>query len=225
VRVSIQTNNFEKELLNIANYSMGFLEGAQKGKKVFLDNLGRGVIYALGQYVDVEARANKEALHHVYEWYQTGSPQARLFDITYTVSNLGLSLNSTFRQSRTLQQDATTPFYNKAKIMEDGIPVVIRPKKNSVLRFYEGGETVFTSKPVTVRNPGGNQVEGSFERIFDEFMRRYFTQAFLRASGISDYISNPIIYKKNIAAGAKQGRPKGVSTGYKWITNAKIEVE
>ena len=225
MRVSIQTNNFEKELLNIANYSMGFLEGAQKGKKVFLDNLGRGVIYALGQYVDVEARANKEALHHVYEWYQTGSPQARLFDITYTVSNLGLSLNSTFRQSRTLQQDATTPFYNKAKIMEDGIPVVIRPKKNSVLRFYEGGETVFTSKPVTVRNPGGNQVEGSFERIFDEFMRRYFTQAFLRASGISDYISNPIIYKKNIAAGAKQGRPKGVSTGYKWITNAKIEVE
>ena len=225
MRVSIQTNNFEKELLNIANYSLGFLEGAQKGKKVFLDNLGRGVIFALGQYVDVEARANKEALHHVYEWYQTGSPQARLFDITYTVSNLGLSLNSTFRQSRTLQQDATTPFYNKAKIMENGIPVVIRPKKNSVLRFYQGGETVFTSKPVTVRNPGGNQVEGSFERIFDEFMTRYFTQAFLRASGISDYISNPVIYKKNLPAGAKQGRPKGVSTGYKWITNAKIEVE
>lgn len=225
MRVSIQTNNFEKELLNIANYSMGFLEGAQKGKKVFLDNLGRGVIYALGQYIDVEARANRDALHHVYEWYQTGSPQARLFDINYTVSNLGLSINSTFRQSRSLQQDATTPFYNKAKIMEDGIPVVIRPKKNSVLRFYEGGETVFTSKPVTVRNPGGNQVEGSFERIFDEFMIRYFTQAFLRASGISDYISNPVIYKKNLSAGAKQGRTKGVSTGYKWITNAKIEVE
>lgn len=225
MRVSIQTNNFEKELLNIANYSLGFLEGAQKGKKVFLDNLGRGVIFALGQYVDVEARANRDALHHVYEWYQTGSPQARLFDITYTVSNLGLSINSTFRQSRTLQQDATTPFYNKANIMENGIPVVIRPKKNSVLRFYEGGETVFTSKPVTVRNPGGNQVEGSFERVFDEFMARYFTQAFLRASGISDYISNPTIYKKNIAAGAKQGRSKGVSTGYKWITNAKIEVE
>ena len=225
MRVSIQTNNFEKELLNIANYSLGFLEGAQKGKKVFLDNLGRGVIFALGQYVDVEARANRDALHHVYEWYQTGSPQARLFDITYTVSNLGLSLNSTFRQSRTLQQDATAPFYNKAKIMENGIPVVIRPKKNSVLRFYQGGETVFTSKPVTVRNPGGNQVEGSFERIFDEFMTRYFTQAFLRASGISDYISNPVIYKKNLPAGAKQGRPKGVSTGYKWITNAKIEVE
>lgn len=225
MRVSVQTKSFEKELLNIANYSLGFLEGAQRGKKVFLDNLGRGVIFALGQYVDVEARANRDALHHVYEWYQTGSPQARLFDINYTVSNLGLSLNSTFRQSKTVQQDSNTPFYNKARIMENGIPVVIKPKKKSVLRFYEDGQAVFTSKTITVTNPGGNEVEGAFERVFDEFMRRYFTQAFLRASGISGYISNPIIYKKNIAAGAKQGRSKGVSTGYKWITNAKIEVE
>lgn len=225
MRVSITTKSFEKDLLNIANYSLGFLEGAQKGKKVFLDNLGRGVIFALGEYIDVEARSNASALHHVYEWYQTGSPQARLFDINYTVSNLGLSINSTFKQSRSVQADSSTPFYNKAKIMEDGIPVVIKPKKNSVLRFYEGGETVFTSKPITVRNPGGEEVQGSFERVFDEFMIRYFTQAFLRASGISDYISNPTIYKKNLQAGAKQGRSKGLSTGYKWITNAKIEVE
>jgi len=56
-------------------------------------------------------------------------------------------------------------------------------------------------------------------------MGKYFTQAFLRASGISDYLSNPVIYKNNIRAGAKQGRSKGISTGYRWITNAKIEVE
>jgi hypothetical protein len=225
MRVSLTTNNFEKDLLNVVNYSLGFLEGAERGKKVFLNNLGKGVIFALGQYIDVEARANSSALHHVYEWYQTGSPNARLFDINYTVSNLGLSVNSTFRQSRTIQEDSSTPFYNKAKIMEYGIPVVITPKKNSVLRFYQGGQTVFTSKSVTVRNPGGEEVQGSFERIFDEFMKRYFTQAFLRASGISDYISNPVIYKNNIKAGVKQGRSKGISTGYKWIINAKIEVE
>ena len=58
MRVSLTTNNFEKDLLNIANYSLGFLEGAQKGKKVFLDNLGRGVIFALGEYIDVEARGD-----------------------------------------------------------------------------------------------------------------------------------------------------------------------
>ena len=36
---------------------------------------------------------------------------------------------------------------------------------------------------------------------------------------------NPTIYKKNFAAGSKKGKPEGVRTGFKWITNAKIEVE
>ena len=224
MRVSLTTNDFEKQIMNIANYSVGFLEGVQKGKRIFLDNMGKGVIYTLGRYIDVEARANSEALHHVYEWYQTGSPNARLFDISYTVSNVGLSVNSTFKQSRTVSEDGTVPFYNKATIMENGIPVLIKPKRTA-LRFRAGGEEVFTRKPVNVRNPGGEEVQGSFERTFDEFMRNYFTQGFLRASGLMDYISNPKIYKKNFAAGAKGGKNTGVSTGFKWITNAKVEVE
>lgn len=224
MRVSLTTNNLEKQIMNIAEYSLGFLEGAQKGKRIFLDNMGKGVIYTLGRYIDVEARANSAALHHVYEWYQTGSPNARLFDISYTVSNVGLSVNSTFKQSRTVSEDGTVPFYNKATIMENGIPVLIKPKRTA-LRFRAGGEEIFTRKPVNVRNPGGEEVEGSFERTFDEFMRNYFTQGFLRASGLMDYISDPKIYKKNFAAGAKGGRNIGVSTGFKWITNAKVEVE
>ncbi len=141
MRVALTVNSFEKQLINIAQYSLGFLEGVQRGKKVFLDNLGKATILSLGQYIDIEAKADRSALHHVYEWYQTGSPAARLFDIDYTVSNLGLSVSSTFRQSRTIQANSNTPFYNKARIMEEGIPVVIKPKANSVLRFYEGGET------------------------------------------------------------------------------------
>lgn len=225
MRVSLTVNNFEKQLINIAEYSLGFIDGVHKGKKIFLDNIGKATVFALGQYIDSQARADRSAMHHVYEWYQTGSPQARLFDIEYTVSNVGLSVSSTFKQSRTIQADSNTPFYNKARIMENGIPVVIKPKANSVLRFYEGGETVFVKKPVTVRNPGGEEVQGSYERVFDEFMQRYFTQGFLRASGLFDYIKKPVIFKQNATAGAKRGRSKGVSTGYKWITNAKIEVE
>jgi hypothetical protein len=224
MKVSLTTNDFEKQILNIAQYSVGFLDGVQKGKKIFLDNMGKGVVYTLGRYIDVEAKANSAALHHVYEWYQTGSPSSRLFDIDYTVSNVGLSLNSTFKQSRTLAEDATVPFYNKARIMENGIPVTIKPKRVA-LRFTAGGEEIFTRKPVTVRDPGGQAVQGSFERTFDEFMRNYFTQGFLRASGLFDYIENPTIYKKNIAAGAKGGKSVGVTTGFKWITNAKVEVE
>ena len=210
---------------NIVQYAFGFLDGVQKGKKVFLQNLGMGTIQAMAQYVDVSARGNPAALHHVYEWSQTGSPSARLFDINYTVSNLGLSINSTFRQSRTVKQDSHTPFYNKAKIMEEGIPVTIKPKKSSVLVFTEEGETVFTKSPIVVRNPGGDRVQGSFERTMDEFILRYFKQSFLRASGIYDYINKPTIFKKNIKAGSKVGKSKGVETGFKWIANAKVGVE
>lgn len=223
--VNTDLRRFQKQMNNIVEYSYGFLDGVQKGKKIFLDKLGKEVIFALGQYIDVEARSNPSALHHVYEWNQVGSPSARLFDINYTVSNLGLTLNSKFRQSKTVSGDSNTPFYNKAYIMENGIPVTIKPKRNSVLAFEDGGQTVFTKKSVTVRNPGGNEVSGSFERVFDEFMLKYFKQSFIRASGLYNYINNPIAYKKNVRTGSRMGRIKGVDTGFKWITNARIGVE
>ena len=223
--VRTNTASFNKEMNNIVQYAFGFLDGVQKGKKVFLQNLGVGTIQAMAQYVDVSARGNPAALHHVYEWSQTGSPSARLFDINYTVSNLGLSINSTFRQSRTVRQDSHTPFYNKAKIMEEGIPVTLKPKRSSVLVFTEEGETVFTKSPIVVRNPGGDRVQGSFEKTMDEFILRYFKQSFLRASGIYDYINKPTVFKKNIKAGSKVGKSKGVETGFKWIANAKVGVE
>lgn len=223
--VKTNTLQFEKKMQNIIDYSVGFLDGVQKGKKVLFDKLGKEVIFALGQYIDVQARSNPSALHHVYEWYQTGSPSARLYDIDYTVSNLGLSLKSNFRQSRTVSVDSNTPFYNKASIMENGVPVVIKPRKSSVLVFNDGGQEVFTRRPITVRNPGGDEVVGSFERVFDEFILRYFKQSFIRASGLYDYISNPVAYKKDFKAGSRIGRSKGVATGFKWIANARIGVE
>ena len=225
MRVTTNLKQFESQMNNIVKYSVGFLDGVQNGKTIFLKNLGLGTIQALAAYVDVSAKGNPRALHHVYEWYQTGSPSARLFDLDYTVSNLGLSINSTFKQSRTLREDSNEPFYNKASIMERGVPVTITPKKSSVLVFEEGGETIFTKNPITVRSPGGDEVRGSFEKTVDEFILRYFKQSFLRASGIYDYIKKPTLYKKNIKAGSKVGRSKGLDTGFKWIANAKISVE
>jgi hypothetical protein len=225
MKVMTSTKNFESQLNNIVNYSFGFLDGVQKGKKVFLKNLGVGTIQAMAAYVDVSARGNPNALHHVYEWYQTGSPSARLFDLDYTVSNNGLTINSKFRQSRTLKEDSNEPFYNKASIMENKVAVTITPKKSSVLVFEEGGNTVFTKGSVTVRSPGGEYVAGSFERTIDEFMLRYFKQSFLRASGLYDYIKKPTLYKQNLKSGSKLGKQKGIETGFKWIANAKVGVE
>jgi hypothetical protein len=225
MKVMTSTKNFESQLNNIVNYSFGFLDGVQKGKKVFLKNLGVGTIQAMAAYVDVSARGNPNALHHVYEWYQTGSPSARLFDLDYTVSNNGLTINSKFRQSRTLKEDSNEPFYNKASIMENKVAVTITPKKSSVLVFEEGGNTIFTKGSVTVRSPGGEYVAGSFERTIDEFMLRYFKQSFLRASGLYDYIKKPTLYKQNLKSGSKLGKQKGIETGFKWIANAKVGVE
>jgi hypothetical protein len=213
---------FTKEMNNIIEYSLGFLEGIQSGKKVFLSNVGSNTIELLKQYVDSNARSNPKALHHIYEWMETGSPSARLYDVEYTTSNLGLSFKSYFRQSESIKPGSDVPFYNKAEIMENATPVIIKPKKGSVLAFNDNGEQVFTRKPITITDPGGQQVRGSYEKVFDEFFNFYFTQAFLMSSGIADYLENPIAYKQNLSIGKRSGRSAGVSTGYKWIANAGI---
>jgi hypothetical protein len=225
MRVRTNTKQFAKTMNNIIDYSYGFLDGVQDGKKIFLEKMGRQVIAALGQYIDVNAKANPKALHHIYEWYRVGSPAARLFDIDFIVNKNGLALFSNFKQSRSMSADASRPFVNKAKIMEQGRTVVVKPKSGSVLAFESGGQTVFTRNPVTITNPGGNEVQGSFEQVFDEFMLRYFRQSFIRASGLYDYIKRPTAFKKNIRQGSKVGRAKGVSTGFSWIANARIGVE
>lgn len=225
MKVTLNFKSFEKQMTNIVNYSTGFIDGVKSGKKIFLNNLGKESIVLLGKYIDASARSNPEALHHVYEWHKVGSPSARLFDLDYTVSNLGLSLFGTFKQSNSIKDGSYTPFYNKAFIMENGIPVTIRPRGSGVLAFEVDGEDIFTSKEVDVDNPGGDAVNGSFERVFDEFMTQYFRQSILQTSGIYSYIKRPTVFKQDLAAGAKLGRSKGIQTGFKWITNAKIGVE
>lgn len=221
MRVSLDSRKFEREMNNIIQYSFGFLDGAQKGKNKFLDMLGKETIEVLKEYIDSSARVNPSTLHHVYEWYRVGSPAARLFDINYSVSGLGLSIKSTFRQSSSIQNGSSTPFYNKARIMEDGIPVTIRPKRAQALRFEIDGEEIFSKSPVTVNNPGGN-TQNKFERVFDTFMSRYFTQSFLRNSGLLDNIKNPTAYKKNLQSGKQFGKNAGIQTGYRWITNLRV---
>ena len=217
---TVDSKQFKKDMNNIVNYSIGFLEGAQRGKTIFLKTLGMETVELMKEFIDSNARVNPQMLHHVYEWTMTGSPEARLYDISYTTSNLGLSFRSSFSQSKSIKDGSRTPFYDKARIMEEGIPVTIRPKVAQVLAFEDNGETVFTRGPVQVLNPGGTEVEGGFEKVFDMFFNKYFSQAFLRTSGIARYLENPQVYKKDMPAGKRMGKSKGLSTGYRWIANA-----
>jgi len=218
LRVQFDDGQFAREMNNIVKYATGFLEGAQAGKTQLFHLIANETIELVKQYIDSSARTNPAALHHVYEWYQTGSPDARLFDIDYTVSNLGLSFRSTFSQSISIKNGSNVPFFDKARLMEEGTPVVIRPKNSQVLVFNDEGQEVFTKKPVTIEKPGGN-TDGEFERAFDLFFASYFSQAYLRSSGIMDFIQSPVAFKNNMRAGKRGGKAKGYQTGYRWIAS------
>lgn len=220
INVKLNSNKLIADLNNIAEYSFGFLEGVKKGKNLFFNNIGGFTKELIENYIDANARTNPAMLHHVYEWHRTGSPDARLFDITYTVGSAGLSFYSNFRQSTSIKNGSRVPFYNKAKIIEQGIPVTIKPVRAQVLAFEDNGEQVFTRNPIDVNNPGGEQARFGFQKTFDIFFSKYFTQAFLKSSGIKDYLENPIVYKKNLPKGRRSGRAAGVSTGYAWIAKA-----
>lgn len=220
----LDAKDFEKDLRGIVEYSLGFLDGVQRGKNIFLRNLGSNISEVLKQYIDSNARVAPQMLHHIYEWEKTGSPDARLFDIAYTVNGTGLSFGATLRQSMSVQSGSTTPFYDKARIMEEGIPVTIKPSKSGVLVFDDNGEQVFTRKPVTVTDPGGTQVQGGLERTFKSFFDSYVSQAFLQSSGLSKYLQNPEIFSKGISSSRRGGRSLGITTGFRWITNAGVDL-
>jgi hypothetical protein len=222
MKVKMNDAMFKTDMKNIIDYSVGFLEGVQSGKTKFLNNVGIMTKELLEQYIDTNARVNPKALHHIYEWFKVGSPDARLYNINYTISNLGLSFVSSLKQSTSIKDGSSVPFYNKAKIMEEGTPVTIRPTRSSVLVFEDGGETIFTKGEVVIQSPGGIETTGSFERVLDTFFNRYFTQAFLKTSGLYSYLENPQVYKRNLSSGKSSGRSRGLQVGYRWIANAGI---
>lgn len=224
MKVILHTANFDRDMKNFLDYSMGFLEGIEDGKPAFFKEFARGTIAGLNKYIDSTARMNQQAMHHVYEWYKTGSPEARLFKITSLENANGIQIRSTFTQSKTLAKNSKQIFANKASVMENGMPIHISPKKG-VLAFEVDGETVFTRKEITIANPGGPSVAGSYQKAFDSFFQNYFSQSFLRASGILNYLDDISVYKTHLAAGVKSGKGIGKSAGYKWIVNAKIGVE
>jgi hypothetical protein len=217
IAVKFNDTDFFKDILNIVQYSDGFIDGAKKGKSKFLTELGAATIEMAKEFIDTNAKLDPQRLHHVYEWYRTGSPEARLYDIDYTLSSSMITFTYDFKQSQSVSRGSNTPFYNKAQIMESGVPVVIKPKKSSVLVFDNDGETVFTAGPINVQNPGG-EVQGQFEKVLDIFFNKYFTQSFLQASGIAYNLESPKEFHSNLRKNSK--RSDGVKAGYNWIAGA-----
>lgn len=220
IGIKIDSAAFTKDMNNIIGYANGFLDGVQAGKTDFFNSFAKNTMEVLSGYIDSNARVQPETLHHIYEWHQVGNPGARLFDIDYSINAGGISVNATLRQSQSVKDGSSVPFYNKARIIENGIPVKISPVKARALSFNDNGEEVFTSSPVIVTNPGGAEARGGFSEIFESFFRNYFTQAFLVQSGIGQMLTNARDFNKNFSKAKTGGRPLGFTTGKQWITKA-----
>lgn len=221
ITTQVNLDVFFKQMTNITEYSIGFTEGVERGMGNLIQKIGQLAVDNIKEYIDSSARVNPQALHHVYEWYQTGSPDARLFDVEYTKNGMsGVFVFANFKQSLSVRNGSNVPFANKAESMENGERLVIKPKSSKVLAFESNGEEVFTQKPVIISEAGGGETTNSFEKIFESFFNNYFSQSFLQTSGLYDYLSKPTDYKKNVRAGSRGGRSVGISTGQAWVTKA-----
>lgn len=222
IAVTFDDTMFQKEMKNLMAYSEGFLDGAKANRGNLMKNLGIELRELVAQFIDSNARIDPQRLHHVYEWYQTGSPDARLFEIDYFIMGNGLTMKGTLTQSNSVAKKSTEPFYNKAKIMESGTPVTIRPKNAQALAFNINGEDIFTSKPVTVKDPGGEDVQGSFFETFKTFFRTYASQSLLDITGLAIQLRYPKDFDRNFPAGKTGGRSLGYTVGSRWIAGGAI---
>ena len=220
--VLLDDKDFFKDLTNFSKYSEGFLEGIEKGKPSFLAKLANSTIKTLKEFIDSNARVNPATLQHIYEWYRTGSPASRLFDIEASVSNSEIKFFTNFKQSTSIQNGSTTPFYDKARIMEEGTPVTIKPVKAKVLSFDIGTEHIFTDGPIVVDNPGGTQAQHGLENVVNLFFNNFFSQSFLKSSGIIDHLENPIAFNRGLSMGKQNGKTAGIEVGYNWINKETV---
>jgi hypothetical protein len=121
---------------------------------------------------DARARSNQERFHHLYEWGATGSGDARLFRlISRNIGSEAFEISYEYLDSKVPVPNSGHIFADKARIMEEGIQVTITPKSSSVLVFEVDGETIATSNPVVVPNPGGDMVKNALREEFMFYFR------------------------------------------------------
>jgi hypothetical protein len=211
-------SKFTKDMKNITEYMIGFLDGAKAGKPNLLKNLGVVIKEILENFIDSNAKVDPESLSHVYEWYQSGSSDARLFDIIYVPSTRGLSFGFTLRQSTSIKDGSSVPFYDKARIMEEGIPVTIKPVNRQALKFDINGESIFSSKPITVNNPGGDLAQGGLKNTFTQFFTQYVSQSLMDVSGLRQHFESAMEFKQNFSSSKSGGKSLGYQVGLRWIS-------
>ena len=164
-----------------------------------------------GNYIDALARSKPKSLHHVYEWKKTGNKTARLFKLNKT-AQLGLSfgINYEFLPSKSMVPASSGRrrhvFANKASIMEQGKPLVIRPKNAERLVFQIDGETVFMPKgaSVTVKRPGGSAARNQFTLAHSRFFSGNLVNDSIKRSGFQKLFNSSITKALRVPSNIKK---------------------
>ena len=161
-------------------------------KNLFKSTIFNQIEKDFGQYIDAQARTQPKSLHHVYEWNKTGNPTARLFDL-HLIDTGGLSfrigrdfkLSKSAVPSKNPKQKRRYVFANKASVMEEGMPIVIRPRSAERLVFELDGATVFMPKgsSVTVKRPGGRAATNQFALAYGRFFGGQLVNSSIKGSG------------------------------------------
>lgn len=212
-----------RKVTNAAEYGVGFLDGVQMNRIEFNRFLGGVTVEALGKYIDARARGDHASLHHVYEPGQTGSEGGRLYSFTVKPSVNIINIGGSFKRSTGIPLSGGEPFYDKARIMENGISVTIAPRNSDFLAFEDDGEMVFTTESITIEHPGGDAVAGSFGRAVDDFFEFYFTNSIL--APIMKDLSSADEFASNFAAGVRGGRPVGVKAGRQYLSVSGMGIQ
>ena len=225
INIKFNTQQFVKTMTNSVEYSSGFMQGVESSRLRFNQELGLFIKDALNKYIDSRARANPDALHHIYEWGQAGSSSSRLFEFQVTPSQNIIRFTATFLPSSSVSPTSDTPFRDKAEVMETGMEITIEPKNSEVLVFEKDGETIFTRKEISISDPGGRAVVGSFANVVNDFFNNYLTVGLLRSSGIFAKLERLAEFKTNFSSGARGGRRVGVQAGKKYMNIGGFDIQ
>lgn len=219
ISAKFDTKDFSSKMINLDQYSKGFLNGININRINFNNQLAMLTKEALEKFIDARARADESSLHHVYEWNMAGNPSGRLFQIEYQAGVNVINFFGNFLPSSSVSDSSDEPFVDKATIMENQIQIQIEPRMDSVLAFEDNGEQIFSMNSITIDNPGGDAVSGSFGRAIEDFFNVYFTTTFLTQSGILQNLQNPIEYVERFSIGVKgAGYSAGMSSANKYMS-------
>lgn len=170
-------------------------------KNLFKNTIFNQIEKDFGQYVDAQARTKPNSLHHVYEWNKVGNPTARLFKLNLIdMGGLSFRVGREFKMSKSSvpsknkKQKKKYVFENKASIIEEGMPIVIRPNSAQRLVFELDDRTVFMPKgtSVTVKRPGGKSATNQFSLSFGRFFGGQLVNSSIKASGFQRIFNSKI---------------------------------